>query len=474
MLIFNQPVMKRKILRPILTVVFSMLMFSCEKGDGFFKTDNTIDPNAASVESVLNNATRTQVSQLGVGLQASFRNGLFGVSNIYHVAGSVGREIIYSASTESRYYTELLGRGTEAFGGTNDPAGIMNGYYLALSSTRRRAEIFVKSADNSANISAQEKLAIRGFAKTIQAFAILHLANMQGKNGIRESFSDFQSPGDLLKPGPFGTYESALGLAKTTVDAGLTDLTGGGSAFPFTMTAGWTGFNTPATFSRFNRAVAARIAMYQKDWPTMLAALNASYLSLTGALSAGPVFTFSTTPGDVTNAFFQVANDTNAPYVVFEEFVTQAEAGDRRVFGANAKVRRRSAQRSSGGIISNYEVAQYPSNTTSIPIIKNEELILMYAEALTQLNRLPEAVAAINIIRTSADLPVYSGAADQASLITEVLKQRRYSLFFEGHRWFDAKRYNRFSELPLQTGGYIVFQNMARPDSEVQWDRNNP
>ena len=48
----------------------------------------------------------------------------------------------------------------------------------------------------------------------------------------------------------------------------------------------------------------------------------------------------------------------------------------------------------------------------------------------------------------------------QPALITEMLNQRRFSLFCEGHhRWIDMRRYDLLSQLPLD-----------RPDDDV-WDK---
>ena len=38
-----------------------------------------------------------------------------------------------------------------------------------------------------------------------------------------------------------------------------------------------------------------------------------------------------------------------------------------------------------------------------------------------------EAIKAIDVIRTSAGLPAYSGASTESALIDELLNQRRYS-----------------------------------------------
>ena len=116
----------------------------------------------------------------------------------------------------------------------------------------------------------------------------------------------------------------------------------------------------------------------------------------------------------------------------------------------------------------------YSANSSPIDIIRNEELVLMLAEAKAQTGDLAGSAAAINVIRASAGLQPYSGASTKDALIAEVLKQRRYSLLFEGHRWFDARRYNLLGTLPYNTAPYKVFDSMVRPNSETQWELANP
>ena len=75
--------------------------------------------------------------------------------------------------------------------------------------------------------------------------------------------------------------------------------------------------------------------------------------------------------------------------------------------------------------------------------------MLLYAEAKIQTGVFGDAVPVLNKIRTGNGLLSYAGPVDNASLINEMLKQRRYSLYAEGHRWVDMRRYNRLSELPV-------------------------
>jgi starch-binding outer membrane protein, SusD/RagB family len=454
----------------------------CKKN--VFKVDeSTIDPNLVAEEVVLANPSKAQIIQLCKGLESAFRNGY---TDFIQSTGTVGREVVSSRSTDNRFYTELLGTNTTQFtdptAGANDPAGIFNGYYAAFSATRRRAELLVRTANNATTITAGEKKAVEGFARTIQAFVTLNLLNMQGKNGIRETFSDLNVSGDLLKPGKFGTYASGLIVVKKYADDGLAALTAAaGASFPFKVNSGFASIATPDDFKKFNRAVAARIAMYQNDWPGVLAAVNSSYFSLTGNVTAGPSFVWSTAANDFTNTLFVTANNSGQPYVVFNEVIAAVEAGDTRFTGSTAKAQARTSPRVSGAFTSTHEVRIYSSNISPAAIIKNEELILMYAEAKAEENTagsLADAVLAINKIRTSYGLSAYAGTVGKAELITEILKQRRFSLFWEGHRWFDMRRRNLLSQIvPQGTIGsqtFVVFQNMSRPDAEIQWDKANP
>jgi starch-binding outer membrane protein, SusD/RagB family len=454
---------------------------SCRKGSPFEVDDSIVDPNLVAVDVVLANPSRAQIIQLCKGLESAMRNGY---NDFISSSGTVGREIMSSRSTDNRYYTELLGTNVAQYpgptAGANDPAGIFNGYYASFSATRRRAELLALTANNASSITAGEKKAVEGFARTIQAYVTLNLLNMQGKNGIRETFGDLNAPGDLLKPGKFGTYVTGLALVKQYVENGLTALNAA-TSFPFTFGSGFTGFNTVASFKQFNRAVAARISMYQADWPGVLTNLSGSFFNLGGSLTAGPRNVWSTAANDFTNTLFVTANNNGQPYVVFNEVIAAVEAGDTRFTGAAAKAVARTSPRSSGVFTSTHEVRMFTSNVSPSFIIKNEELILMYAEANAEVNTVPslaQTVIAINTIRTAYGLPVYAGAVTKAALIDEVYRQRRFSLFFEGHRWFDMRRRNLLAQIQPQgligTQTFVVFENMSRPDAEIQWDLQNP
>jgi starch-binding outer membrane protein, SusD/RagB family len=240
-----------------------------------------------------------------------------------------------------------------------------------------------------------------------------------------------------------------------------TDLKNNNVSFPFTTTLY---SSNAAEFSKFNRALAARVAVYRQDWTTANTALSESFLNLAGDLKAGVYHKFSAAGGDELNPLFIPPNSPAAENrLAHPSFITDASANDNRVA---SKVSLRSSPGFQDGLQSNYDFVLYKTNVDPIPIIRNEELVLLYAEVKAQTTQLPEAVNAINLIRGAAGITPYAGAVTQAALLTEILRQRRYSLFGEGHRWIDLRRYNLLTQLPLDRPNDNVWEQFPRPANE--------
>jgi hypothetical protein len=108
----------------------------------------------------------------------------------------------------------------------------------------------------------------------------------------------------------------------------------------------------------------------------------------------------------------------------------------------------------------------YKTQTSPIPIIRNAELLLLRAEARIQTGALDDATDDLNVIRNAAGLPDYDGAITQAALTDEMLRQRRYELYGEGHRWVDMRRYDRLDALPIDREGDDVWTQFPIPANE--------
>jgi hypothetical protein len=144
-------------------------------------------------------------------------------------------------------------------------------------------------------------------------------------------------------------------------------------------------------------------------------------------------------------------------------FTTEADAGDMRV---TDKTIVRADSTTLDGLTSNIGQILTDGPTSPFPIIRNEELILMRAEANIGLNALATAEGDINIVRNAAGLSSVT-LGSQAAAIDELLKQRRYSLFLEGHRWVDIRRYGMLSTLPIDRAGDLVHSAFPRPSDEI-------
>jgi len=85
----------------------------------------------------------------------------------------------------------------------------------------------------------------------------------------------------------------------------------------------------------------------------------------------------------------------------------------------------------------------YPNN---FPIIRFEDVVLMYAEVLTEEAgaATPLAITLVNQIRTRAGLPAFTAASPQtaslAAFRAAILNERRYEFVAEGQRWHDLVR----------------------------------
>ncbi len=75
-------------------------------------------------------------------------------------------------------------------------------------------------------------------------------------------------------------------------------------------------------------------------------------------------------------------------------------------------------------------------------VLRYADVLLMYAEALNELNQTGDAFQYINLVRTRAQLPGLSGLS-QDDLRLAIEKERRVEFLDEGHRWFDLLRTKR-------------------------------
>ncbi|NNC82593.1 MAG: RagB/SusD family nutrient uptake outer membrane protein [Flavobacteriales bacterium] len=414
------------------------------------EVEDIVDPNGPSAESFAQDATSADLQLLVSGLQAIQRLDL---EFYFESVSLVGREYWDLNNIDPRYTAEILGKN----GVDLDNNGFLTTRaFAAKHRAMRNAHILIEAAENGV-VSAEASNGYTGFAKTVLAYEKLLELNRQYENGVRIDTSD---PENL---GPYSAgYQAGLDGIRGILDDGYSDLQNAGSEFDFNLSTGYAGFDDPAGMAQVNRAIAARISIYQNDASQALTDLNNSFFDINGDLSTGAYHSFSLSANDQVNPLFYVSGPDQDRYAIHPTFLADAEAGDTRVA---EKTEDWGTTVSADGLDGTHGFVPFDSNTDMFPIIRNEELILIYAEA--NINSNPaESVNAINVIRTAAGLGPYIGAITPDALVDEILMQRRYSLVGEGHYWVDMRRYDRLDELPIDRPGDTVHTQFPRPIAE--------
>jgi len=418
------------------------------------KIDDIPNPNGPTYGGFEEGATLADLKLLANGVQSAMRSD---ISYYFWTTSMVGRDYYDLNGVDPRYTGELLGEQ----GAQLDDAGflttrVFSGRYRSI----RNANLLITASTNSnASLSTEELNGFLGFAKTVKAHDLLIVLNHQYQNGIRVDVAD---PDNL---GPFGTYAEGLAAIADLLDKAKTDLSAAGAEFLFDLTSGFAGFDTPAGMLTFNQALAARVALYQGDNAGALSKLGDSFMDLTGNYDNGVKLIWGTSGNDSPNPLFYVYDQDY--FMATPDFVANAEMGDLRF---DQKLDTIPGTVTVGGLTGKHQVQIFGSNVDPLPIIRNEELVLIYAEANIGSNN-AAAQTALDDIRAAAGLApaVYpTTPPTNAELVDQLIHERRYSLFAEGHRWVDMRRWGKLGDIVVDRAGDIVHEQFPRPASEEE------
>ena len=415
------------------------------------------NPNSATILGA--NADPNALQLTATGLLSDFRGQRTGQMS---QLGRLGRESYIFTPQEGRNTTNYLigitiGAKTEL-----DPAGFITATwnYTAL----RNIYNFKSAIGANATLTAQQKSAALGFAKTLEAAQLLGIIITTDTLGLITQILD-----DPTQPAPFVSRDSAYKYILATFDAANTALAAGGSAFPFTLHSGFAGFNTPATFMKLTNALEARAAAdYATSgggaaaWAKAQTALAGSFLNMNAAsandMNAGVYHIYSSATGDVLNGIDPVTNTTlyaHMSYLTDAQNKADGTTDNRVLSKIFTGLESRQGPVTASGPTSASSVIGfkiYPTSATPVPVIRNEELILLNAEVKLALGDAAGAIAALNITRqVSGGLPpsTLTPASGSTAILDQILYEKRYSLMFEGLRWVDMRRYGRLNQLPL-------------------------
>ena len=377
----------------------------------------------------------------------------------------LGREGYFYFPTDARFVSNaLIGVGTPP---KLDPNGFYSGNWNGPYAQVRNGKNMIDATTASGLTDAQKK-ASTGFAKTFTALALMHVLETRDSLGGPVQVND--NPNDFAA---FVTRDSAYKFISALLDEAKADLAAGGASFPFVLPSGFSGFTTPAGFIKFNRAIAARNLVYRASprmgcggtcYTQALAALNESFTKTPGTagdLDLGVYLNFSTATGDLTNG---LNYEQNQSLLAHGSYATDAQkksdgSPDNRFSRKITKLATPVASPQDLGVPAEYRFTIYSSGGSPAPIIRNEELVLMRAEAEWFTGAKAAAIADINAVRSiSGGLgasSVTTGSTD-AAFIQALLYERRFSLMLEGMRWVDYRRFNLLNTLPKDLPTHFI------------------
>jgi hypothetical protein len=413
----------------------------------------------------------SQVKALMIGVLNADRGQ---VGNWIQYGEAIGRDGYRLTGSEPRTVTELLGSHIDP----SDFLGAALWPYAGI----RLANIGIGGVTNAPAtvLTPEEQQATLGYLRTMKAQMYLRIVESHDTAGapLNVDIPATDPPAPLSCANDVKNYIVAL------LDSAATNLSAGGSSFPFELPPGFknSDFDTPATFLKYNRALAAKTDIYigfrnyaasgtidQSALTAALDALTGSFLVQDAAkLNNGPAHDYSTNSGDATNPLFE--NPTSTNYRASTRVVAEADPGDHRV----ATKIITSTPLSQSDITSQFVYVVYSGPTSQIKIITNKELLLMKAEVLWgQGGHDTEALDLSNFIRVNDGQLTAKGTLSHADLLDEILKQKRYSLLWESaDHWIDSRMFGKLngSEPPIGVGkerGFDPIQNFPLPFNET-------
>src|ERR1043165_957649 len=414
------------------------------------------NPNTPSQGTAALNPRDASI-RLIVGVLATYRGARAGSINSF---GSYGRDTYNMTPQDGRSITGPYRDWAQnnAFTAGSEWAGRYGNYRNIYEVSK----LIANTPDGP--ITPEEKKGAFGVLKTFLALEMLHIIEARGAIGAVVDMTD--DPTAVL---PFVSEDSVYKWITAKLDEANTDLAGAGSTFYFPMHSGFSDFGVPANtvagFVQFNRALKARVEAKRGSlgcgapcYTTALTALGGSFLAELSAANRdnGVYVIFSTATGDALNgtSFSQNTNLYVHPLIDSLPGAAQDDRYRRKVDTREASgsdddgcTGSYQSPRSLVGANATNRPCTYVANVAPIPIIRNEELILIRAEAKWFTGDPAGAILDLAAVRTYSGATrggtasvLFAAPANDADFVSELLLQRTLSLFQEGHRYVDYRR----------------------------------
>ncbi len=424
-----------------------------------------------------NNPTREAIAKDPNGIQllatAVMRSERDQLAGFNRDVGIFGREVYNYFQTDGRNVSHYLVGipGPQRL----DANGFASGNWAGRYQTMKNVRLLIDAANAAAGLTPAQKSAVEGYGKTWYALDLFYLIQTRDSIGL-----PVEIPTDPNTPSAFVSRDSVFKFISGTLDDAKAKLAAGGTAFPFTMHAGFAGFDTPAGFLKFNRAIAAKVLVQRGSlscgatcYQSALTALNESFISSATSqaqLDAGPLHVYSTATGDNTNAnSFQQNNYIYAHAQAANIAQKQADGTtpDARIGRKLVKLAAPQNPPGNQNTAAEWRFEIWPTPSSPAAVIRNEELLLLRAEANWATGNTAAALSDLNTVRTvSGKLAPLAAVPAGSAGLDLIMYEKHMSLLFEGSRWVDMRRWGRLGQLPIDRTGQFVAKVMPIPQTE--------
>lgn len=456
---------------------------ACKDSTGVLPLDN------ARIEEVTGKPlVRSTLQFLATGVLAQDRSAVVGTPTFVVLSSVFSRDAYRVDTSEPRYVGETLGTNPDP--GSFAGGGGFAGFYTAIRAANTVLKVLPGAADGE--FTDAEKAATSGFMRTMKALDYIRVLQLRDTVGLPIQADDNDTLTPVMCKTPVMAYIAAL-LDSANADFAAA---GGSTKVPFALPTGFTTFgrdySVVSNLILFNRALKGKIDVYRaidrksKQTARATDAINELTQALGGA-AAGAV------PGSQFNTgvwYKFVASGSEA---------TPNNRSDSRI-GLNRMVAdsvlstdtrkskiisRSTLNGSSQGLLFTTNVTCLGCTATSanqeapLALLRDEELVLLRAQAYIEAGNLTAATADLNSVHTFYGNPAYAVFATKDAAISAVLYDKRYSFLMEGpHRLVDLREYGRLNQTYLRketnTDPYNAAFPLPRAELNARGETNNP
>ena len=409
------------------------------------------DPNNPNEAEAI--TTIAGLKQVGVGLQATFSNGIV---NPVYVDGLVTDDLGAIAQAFESYRNADAGSAIEYTTGPSTET------WANMYNTVQVADVLI---DNVPNVAMQPGTAsgLLALAKLYKAMAFGNLLNVYQRIPLEVGL-------DNLAPS-FATRVEAQDAVLALLNEARQHVITTAPTTEFNNDVLAPGFNLANTID----AMLARYALVSGDLPGALTAAQRVNLAVLSELRFS-----ATDPNPLWNMWF---NSGNAYRMRAEDrFRTGAQAGDGRVGYWVAASTAYTASNSTSPLDS---LTKYSVRDASFPIYLPDEMRLIQAEVYSRQGDSAQALTLLNQVRTPctstlnepvACLPALTAAnvPTQQAMLDAILRERQYELYLQGVRWADLRRFGKPVKYDFMMVSSVECANNPNAPGEVCQTRTEP